>query len=559
MKRSNYKDFGSVPSVRYNRSKFLMPHSVKTSMSVGELVPIACTEVLPGDTFSTQLNAVIRVSSSFIKPIVDDLYADIYHFFVPYRLVFDDAEKVFGNPSPSAYTDNDLASFPVTKSAGTVSEKTVADYLGLPLGYTPQGVNIMPFRAFAKIYNDWFRNENVIDEVYIQKGNTNGEAFNNAEWSPNNYMGKCPKVSKKKDYFTSCLPRTQKGQAVALPLGTRAELNTSPYTEVNAFKSSNPLILEMANSGTAGSSFGMAFTYTGSTGITKTTVPSKDNATYSGTPSLSNSILGTNLYADLTDVTSATVNDLRFAFQLQKSLEKDALYGSTYREYLLGHFGVSSPDSRLQYSEYLGGGRFPITVQQTTQTTPSDDKNATLGNVGAWSLSNGKSYFSKAFVEHGYVFTVACIRQIHTYQQGIPKMFMRSVREDFYDPLYANLGEQPVWSTELFSTDPTQTALKQTVFGYNEAWADYRYIPNRVSGQMRHDAESSFDVWHLADYYANTPTLSKEFVEENSANIDRVLNVPTATADNFLCDFYFKTNAIRVLPAYSIPGLIDHH
>lgn len=555
--RSNYKDFGNVPSVKYNRSRFLMPHSVKTSMSVGELVPIACTEVLPGDTFSTELNAVIRVSSSFIKPIVDDLYADIYHFFVPYRLVYDDAEKVFGNPSPSAYTDNDLASFPTTTTVGTVSEKTVADYLGLPLGYTPKGVNIMPFRAFAKIYNDWFRNENVIDEVYIQKGGFNSEELNDAEWSPNNYTGKCPKVSKKKDYFTSCLPRTQKGQAVALPLGTRAELNTTASADTKAFKSNNPLVFQTGFSQGPGASGVLLGSSTALTGTSNNYQARMAEMSFTG--GSTDLIKGLNLYADLTDVTSATVNDLRFAFQLQKSLEKDALYGSTYREYLLGHFGVSSPDSRLQYSEYLGGGRFPITVQQVTQSTTSDDKEKTLGNVGAWSLSNGKSHFSKAFVEHGYIFTVACIRQVHTYQQGIPKMFMRSSREDFYDPLYANLGEQPVWQSELYSGDVSFTELKNKVFGYNEAWADYRYIPNRVSAQMRHDASASFDIWHLADYYANAPTLSKEFVEENNANIDRVLNVPTATADNFLCDFYFKTNAIRVLPAYSIPGLIDHH
>lgn len=539
------KDFSLIPQVRMSRTKFDMPYQVKTSMNVGDLVPIDFKEVLPGDTFSTDLYAVARASSAFIKPIMDNLYMDIYHFFVPYRLCFSDAEKVFGDPNPSAYLSNTLLDFPTFTSSITVSEKTVGDYLGFVPGSLPAGASVLPFRAFARIYNEWFRNENVVDETYVQMGSIGlSEVPNNNAWSPTNYMGKLPKVGKKKDYFTSCLPQTQKGGSVSVPIGTSAPVYTgSEHTKTGM----GSLHFRYTDGNVPPYKRGVAFNGT-SLGLDE----SVDLSSHSISP-----VYPSNLYADLREATASSVNDLRFAFQLQKMLERDALYGSRYNEYLLAHFGTTNPDSRLQFTEYLGGGRIPINITQVAQTSESSSSSP-LGQVAGYSLSNGHSYYTKGFTEHGYVFTVACIRQIHTYQQGISKCLLRSSRNDFYDPLYANLGEQPVYRSELY-LDGTESTLKDNVFGYNEAWADYRYAPNRISGEMRSGATNSLDIWHLADKYASAPVLGQTFVEENSSNIDRVLSVPSSSMDNFIVDFAFNTKAIRVMPAYSVPGLIDHH
>lgn len=538
------KDFGLYPQVRFNRSKFDMPHGVKTTMNVGTLYPISFTEVLPGDTFKTDMKVVSRVTSSFIKPIMDNLYMDVYHFFVPLRLCYDDLERVFGNPSPSAYVEQDLASIPCTIGQSFVSPGSVADYLGLPLGKIPAGVSLLPFRAFAKIYNDWFRNENITNEVYINKGDfVSSEAFNPNEWSPNNYTGLPPKVGKKKDYFTSALPKTQKGDNVNVPLGD--------------IVSNGSLVLRV-ESNTPGEYSSGVLT---SDGVSTTNIFNLQFKEDVGWSPMSNEPFE---YVSGLAPSAPSVNDMRFAFQLQKMLERDALYGSRYNEYLLGHYGVSSPDSRLQFSEYLGGGRIPLNVQQVAQTSaPSED--SPLGALAGYSLSAGKSRFNKGFVEHGYVFTVACIRTMHSYQQGIPKIFSRLERNHFYDPLFANLGEQPIYKTELFGVvndgdyNPQSLRDNDFVFGYNEAWADYRYLPNVISGGMRSTSGDSLDIWHFADKFENPPTLTDNFILENTENIDRTLSVPSSSIPNFICDFWFNTSAIRVMPVYSTPGLIDHH
>lgn len=545
------RDFGLMPTVRFNRSKFPMPHGVKTSMSVGTLYPIHCQEVLPGDTFKSEVDVVARVTSAFLKPVADNIFMDVFHFFVPGRLVYDDFTNVFGSPTPSSYTTNELASIPVTTTSTTISPKTVWDYLGVPPGLTPPGLSILPVRAFALIYNQWFRNENVVDEVYVQHGALqSSELPNNSPWSATNYSGQLPKVGKKKDYFTSCLRSPQRGESVKLPLGTMAWVKTSssslsPTTgQPMRFVNGDGTILPtgtypsyLYSSGTAESLF-------------------VDDAGYSPSGT-TKSIIPNNLYADLSSATAANVNDIRFAFQLQKMLERDALYGSRYNEYLLGHYGVSSADSRLQFTEYLGGGRFPIQIQQVAQTSEASS-DSPLANVAGYSLTNGKSRFVKGFTEHGFVITCACLRQLHTYQQGVPKMFMRKSRNDFYDPLFASLGEQPVYRSELF-VNSSDANLRSDVFGYNEAWADYRYIASRISGEARSSATNTLDIWHFADKYASAPTLSASFVEETPSYVDRTLAVPSSSQDQFLTDFWFNTEAIRVMPVYSVPGLIDHH
>lgn len=535
------KDFGLYPQVKFNRSKFNMPHGIKTTMNVGTLYPISLVEVLPGDSFKTNMKMVSRVTSSFIKPVMDNMYMDVYHFFVPLRLCFDKLENVFGNPNPSAYVDNDLETIPTIYS-GEVVSGSVADYLGLPVGRVPRGVSVLPFRAFAKIYNDWFRNENVTDEVYINKGSiASSERFNGNDWSPNNYLGMCPKVGKKKDYFTSALPNPQKGGAVVV----------SP----NTITANGPFALASTNNSPDTPSQPINFSLPGNLNVGQKV----DAQFYNNSPYDFIGVQDNLRYDSGLAVGSTSVNELRFAFQLQKALERDALYGSRYNEYLLGHYGVSSPDARLQFSEFLGGGRIPLNVQQVAQTSASTE-NSPLGDVGAYSLSSGSSSFNKGFVEHGYVITVACIRTMHTYQQGISKLFSRTERNHFYDPLFANLGEQPIYKSELYVDDDT-SSLRDTnqIFGYNEAWADYRYLPNSVTGGMRTASGTDLDIWHFADVYSNAPSLNNDFILENTNNIDRTLSVPSSSIPNFICDFWFDTSAIRVMPVYSVPGLVDHH
>lgn len=557
------KDFSLIPDVKFRRSKFKMPHDVKTSMSVGQLYPIHCQEVLAGDSWKSKINVVARVSSSFIKPVVDNAFMDVMTFFVPMRLVYDDYEKVFGNPTPSAYDDNDLSEIPHYSdilddnsqpiTTITVGEKTVLDYLGMPIGTITSDVSVLQARAFALIYDKWFRNENTTNETYIYKGEANEDELPNSNpWSNTNYTGKLPFVNKLKDYFTSCLPKPQKGASVRLPLTGFAPVTITKdgAPNVNPEDFSTNITMRFGRPGVAQSADASGSVISQINGYGKI-----DNGiSASGEANSKYNLMPVNLQADLRSVVNADVNDMRFAFQLQKMLETDALYGSRIQEYYRSHFGVNPKELLVNTPEYLGGGKFPITVQQVAQTS-APEEGSPLGAVAGYSLTNGFSKFSKSFTEHGFVITVACVRYYHTYQQGIPKQFLRRDRNDFYDPLYAHLGEQPVYTSEIFAGtgDP-----KANAFGYNEAWADYRFIPNRVSGEMRTGATNSFDIWHFADNYANAPTLSDTFVKETPTFFDRTLSVPSSSVDNFLCDFYFDTSAIRVMPTYSVPGLIDH-
>lgn len=547
-----------LPDVKKPRSKFDLSHRVLTSFNTGDLVPLDFTEVLPGDTFNGHVSGVIRATSSFIKPVMDNAYMDIFHFFVPLRLLYNDYERVFGNPNPSAYEDNDLAEIPHFETNQTCYPGSVSDYI-MYAGETEtetsgtysvdsvgKGASILPFRAFALIYDQWFRNQNTVDEMYVQKGEiAESETLNNNPWSPNNYMGRLPKVKKKADYFVACLPQPQKGQPVALPFSD----SSIPV----AISSSAPLQLRFPAS-TGGDATTRANLFSSYNTNQLNLSPLADEPVIgSGAGYYNYGLVGV---GDLTNATLTNVNDLRFAFQYQKMLERDSRFGSRINEFILGAFGVSSPDARLQFTEFLGGGRIPISITQVAQTSQSTS-DSPLGGVAGFSVSVGHSRYSKGFTEHGYVFTVGCVRTLHTYSQGIQKTFSRLRREDFYDPLFNNLGEQPVYRSEIYAKG--EDGLKDNVFGYNEAWADYRYAPSRITGQMRTNIQNSLDIWHFGDKFANAPVLSSDFTNETSVNMDRTLSVPSESIDNFICDLSFKVSAIRVMSPYSIPGLIDHH
>lgn len=563
MRRRNMQfSFGQTPTVSMRRSKFDLSHGLKTTMNVGTLYPLDITEVLPGDTFKCKETHVVRLSNSYLRPVMDNVWLDMYYFFVPCRILYDDWERVFGNPDPSAYSDPSLAEVPTINNFSIVSPGSVGDYLGLPVGTIPKGISVLPFRAFAEIYNEWFRNENVTSEVYVQKGNVNNEDLNNSPWSPTNYTGKLPFVGKKKDYFTSCLPSPQKGAAVTFPLiqpgSDGAEL---PVRSRSVDIPGGNQFVETKFVNSAGVSL------SGDYNMFLRNGNLYESGNYSATAPVYG-VTPVNLWAklssDLANLNAISVNDMRMAFALQKMLESDARFGSRYREYILGHFGVTNGDARMHVPEFLGGRRTPLVTQQVAQTSQGTEDSA-LGSLGAYSYSQGGSRFVKSFTEHGYVLAVGCIRQLHTYQQGINKMWSRVVREDFYDPKFANLGEQPVYNFELYGTiqsggAPGNPDLKELgVFGYNEAWAEYRYKPSMITGEMRTGVADTLDIYHFADYFSNTPTLTDDFILESPQYFDRTLAVPSESLDNFVVDMWFDFTAYRVMPVYSVPGLIDHH
>lgn len=546
-----------APTIHHSRSRFDLSYDIKTSMSVGKLYPIYLQEVYPGDTFSDSTTLVTRLSSAYIRPVMDNLFMDVYFFFVPNRIVFDKWEQVFGENKAGVWVQPAPVSAPVFPQYQQVYEGTVADYLGLPVSdavageYLPKGVNILPFRAFAKIYDDWFRDQNMIAPMLIQTGDyTIAEYLNNSDWAPGNYMGKLPSVSKFHDIFTSALPSTQKAAApVKVPLGGTvpvvagaSHLFGGKIQMEPAATFTSPLALRVDSTIAAGTYGRLAYV----TSSGSQTVPSDWSV---------------NMVADLENAGQFNVTDLRYAFQLQRILERAARTGTRYTEYLMGAFGVSSPDARLQRAEYLGGKRMPLSVQQVAQTTPGSSGGDTLGTLGAFSLSNGKCGFQKGFVEHGFIIGVCCIRQHHTYQQGVERMWQRHARFDYYDPILANISEVPVYRSELYAaTNPvSDDALDADVFGYQEAWYDLRQRKSQVTGQMRTINSASFDIYHYADFYANAPYLNKQFITEIPDYVDRTIAVPSTSADQFIVDIYHKQTAIRVLPTYSIPGLVDHH
>lgn len=550
-----------VPQLHRSRSRFNLSHSVKGAMNVGDLVPLDVIEVLPGDTFKANPRIVLRVTSSFIKPVLDNLFLDVYHFFVPNRLLTN-WEQIMGESSSAwaPVTSYSVATCPLQSNNRA---DTVASAFGLPqgtaLGNVP--VSVLPFRAFAKIYDDWFRDENLINPMNISTGNarTSNESFNTNDWTVNNYFGRLPKVSKIHDIFTSCLPAPQKGDAVSFPIAD-IQQDAPVYTGESRWSH------DMFNGPMTWGDF------SGSDEINGQFFPAVsgvggDGGIVGGTYRYNNSepidpsdegVYPNNLYAAVhAQVGSVTVNDLRYAFQMQRVLETFARGGSRYVEMLRSFFGVSSPDARLQRSEFLGGKRIPVSVFQTVQTAPAASESETpIASVSGWSSSFGKSSYIKSFTEHGYVMTVGCIRQIHSYQQGIPRLFTRSSQYDFYLPTLNNIGEQPIMKYEIYSN-----AGSSQIFGYNEAWVHYRSLPNKICGALNSTSKSGLDLWHFGDEYSSAPSLVQSWIEEPYSFVDRTLSVDGTSPNTpqFLYDMFYDLKATRVMSTYSVPGLIDHH
>lgn len=535
------KSYNLKPTIYKSRSKFPLNHSHKTMFNEGDLIPILVQEVYPGDTFSVDTNYVIRTTVPFIRPIMDNLFIDIRYFFVPNRLVYDKWTQVMGENKTSAWAPDSYAEVP--QVSGKLSVGSIADYMGVKNASSSNNVTVsrLPFRAFGLIYDEWYRDENLQQPMLINKSDTDNTTLNGNPWAPNNIYGMPPKVNKLHDYFTSCLPGPQKGDAVSFPLNGVAPVVTTNLSNQFATGLGTPLYWMDPESNTRVTGSGFVGLSSGDTQL------GTDPAPAGGT-----NLAPLNLVIKGEDL-GASINDLRMAGALQRLLEKDARGGTRYTEYIQEHFGVINPDARLQRSEYLGGTRQPLALQQVQQTSQSSQESP-LAQVGASSLTNGRSGFTKGFTEHGFVIGLACVKQFHTYQQGLERFWTRKSRYDFYDPVFANIGEQPVYQSEIYCTG-TNTHI---VFGYNEAWADLRYRPSRVSGMLTSQANQGFDIWHLGDKYSTAPVLGSEWIKESN-NIDRCLSVPSTTAPNFVADFYFNMNAIRELPTYSIPGLFDHN
>ena len=552
MNRNVESHFSIAPTASIGRSSFDMSHTHKTTFNAGDLIPVDWQEVLPGDTFSVDTSFVARMTTP-IFPVMDNCYLDYYYFFVPNRLLWEHWEQFCGaNDDITAWETPVTYEVPqVTAPSGGWTEGTLADYLGVPTKVGNISVSALPFRAYAKIFNDFFRDENVTTPCNLPLSDTTQSGSNGTTQVTDVVNGGAPaKVSKYHDYFTSALPFVQRGPAVTIPLGTSAPVYTGASNNP-ASASNNKLHFTTPG--------GNPITGNGPVGITS----SGDFALGSGTWSPSQEIVPSNLYADFSKATAATINELRQAFQIQRLYEATARSGSRYIEILKGLFGVTSPDARLQRPEYLGGKRVPISMQQVLQTS-STDSVTPQGNTAAYSLTSDRaSSFTHSFVEHGILMCLAAVRTQHSYQQGLDQKWTRKRRFDFYYPQLAHLGEQPILNKEIYLQGSTVVnavtgkAYDEEVFGYQEAWATYRYQNNRVSGLFRSNATGTLDAWHYADNYSSLPVLGSTWISEPKSNIQRTLAV--SGEDQFIADFYFKTKAVRPMPMYSVPGLIDHN
>ncbi len=535
-------------SIDISRSKFVRSSSVKTSFNTGELIPFYVDEVLPGDTFSIDDSKVVRMST-LLTPIMDNLYLDTYYFFVPSRLCWQHWREFNGENTESAWYPTVDYSIPqITSPVGGWNVGTIADYMGIPIGVENLSVSSLPFRAYALICNEWFRDENLTDPLFVDLSDTT-TAGSNGNTAEDIVKGGSPfKVAKYHDYFTSCLPSPQKGPDVLLPLGDSAPVYAGKDVDLTHL-TGVPARFGYAGDGSFPTKDLPLYLHASDGQIrTPADVSSTISTDYGVTP--------LNLFTDLTLATGSSINQLRLAFQIQKLYEKDARGGTRYTEILRSHFGVTSPDARLQRPEYLGGSRKPINVTQVVQnsaTVPDSPQ----GNTSAYSATiDSENAFTKSFVEHGFVIGLCCVRYDHTYQQGIERFWSRKNRFDFYWPVFANIGEQAVLNKEIFAQGNTED---DEVFGYQEAWADYRYKPSRCSGYMRSTAATSLDVWHLGDHYSKRPSLSDSWIREDGSIVDRVLAVSSSVNHQFFADIYVQNTSVRPMPVYSIPGLIDHH
>lgn len=554
MNRNTESRFAQNPQVDISRSRFPRPSTVKTSFNVGDVVPFYVDEVLPGDTFQVKTSKVVRLQT-LLTPMMDNLYLDTYYFYVPNRIVWEHWRQLNGENTESAWIPQTEYSVPqLSAPAGGWNVGTIADYMGIPTGVANLSVNALPFRAYALIMNEWFRDQNLTDPLNIPTGDATVTGVNTGNYITDVAKGGLPfKAAKYHDYFTSCLPAPQKGPDVAIPVAAAGQFAVVPRAEkVPASMFDGSFYHAYYPQGTPEQTWGNGLSFSGN-GDQAAVSPSGYGGSAPKKPIIDN------LWAvGSGEAQAATINELRMAFQIQKLYERDARSGTRYIEVLKSHFGVTSPDARLQRPEYLGGNRIPININQVIQQSGTGTGSSTpQGTTTGQSLTTDvHGDFAKSFVEHGFVIGVMVARYDHTYQQGLERFWSRKTRFDYYWPVFANIGEQAVLNKEIYAQG---TSVDDEVFGYQEAWADYRYKPSRVSGEMRSQYEQSLDVWHLADDYTALPKLSDDWIREDKTTVDRVLAVTSKNANQLFADIYIENDTTRPMPLYSIPGLIDHH
>lgn len=546
MNRNSEQHYAQVPHAEIRRAKFQRDFNLLTTMNEGDLVPIYLDEVLPADTFKINLNALVRMATP-LYPVMDNAYMDFYFFFVPARLLWKHFQNLMGQNDSTFWAEQTEYTTPVTTAPeGGWNVGTLADYFGIPTGVSGLKVNSLPFRAYAKVWNEWFRDENLQQPVTQSMDDTTTTGVNTGTNLSDAEAGGMPlKVCKYKDYFTSCLPSPQKStEPVKLPMTGNAQIVWPNSAETMA----NGEIFQDGSGNLENIPINSNMKLAASRNNNKS---GKALVLFGGQTN-ANEINYTSMQADLNSVTAATINDLRQAIAVQHIFERDARTGTRYKEILKGAWGVTSPDARLDRSEYIGGHRMPINVNQVIQTS-STDSTSPQGNTGAYSMTTlSRNMCTYSATEHGYVLGLAAIRVDHSYQQGLSRLWTRNTRFSYYDPMLANLGEQAVLNQEIYAQGKPQD---EEVFGYQEAWADYRYRTNMVTSEMRSTYAQTLDAWHYADKYDALPTLSSTWIKEGTENIDRTLAVQSSNSHQFICNFYYNQAWTRPMPIYSVPGI----
>jgi hypothetical protein len=544
MNRNNERRFNNVPETHVSRTRFNRDQNILTTFDAGKLIPFYVDEVLPGDTFSIDTAAIIRMTTPKY-PVFDDAFIDFYYFFCPNRILWDDFKKFMGEAEDKPWMPKGTYKVPqiiLRKQEQDVRvpfEGSILDYMGVPTKIIGKEdklvkINALPIRAYVKIWNEYFRDQNIGNPAVYKTDSTDVDYQESKETETEINLqkaytgGRCLPVSRFHDYFSSCLPYPQRGPEITIALTGNAPVST--------FKTEN-LKEQLEHD------FGQNFN---ATSVSTPGVTTKSGMAFND--GVKNGYLG----ADLSGIEAATINQLRQAFAVQHYYEALARGGSRYREQVRTLFGVSISDKTVQVPEYLGGGRYHVNINQIVQTSGQQTEADTpIGETGAMSVTPiNESSFTKSFEEHGFIIGVMCVRHNHSYQQGLERFWSRSDRLDYYFPQFANLGEQPVKKKEIMLTG---TATDDETFGYQEAWSDYRMKPNRVSGKMRSNAEGTLDFWHYADNYENVPTLSQEWMNESKTEIARTLIVQDEP--QFFGAIRVMNKTTRCMPLYSVPGL----
>lgn len=556
MNRNNERHFNQIPEMKASRTRFNRDQTILTTFDSGRLIPFYVDEVLPGDTFQVDTSAIIRMTTPKY-PVMDDAFIDFYYFYCPNRILWDNFKQFMGEAESTPWMPEIAYKVPkLTFKTGTQKqpfEGSILDYMGVPTkAIDPKNnnveINALPVRAYVKIWNEFFRDENVENSATLKTTSENQNYEDGGETETLDQTlshawkgGRCLPVNKFHDYFTSCLPYAQRGPEVTLPLEGNAPIGMFQNSDLTTeYGLSKEMYLNGSGEGTP-----KAQLWPNTKGGATTRL---DGATASGGTNRSGAYLG----ADLSTITAATINDLRKAVAVQQYYEALARGGSRYREQVQALWNVVISDKTVQIPEYLGGGRYHVNINQIVQTSGQQTNADTpIGETGAMSVTPiNESSFTKSFEEHGFVIGVCCIRHNRSYQQGLERFWSRTDRLDYYVPQFANLGEQPVKKKEIMLTG---TATDEETFGYQEAWADYRMKPNRVSGKMRSNATGTLDFWHYADNYNNVPTLSQEWMAEGKKEIARTLIVQDEP--QFFGAIRVANKTTRRMPLYSVPGL----